>query len=111
MRDPQSSDPPSLSPGPVTTVITLEHTRLWPGAVAAALTARQSAVLTGTADELLWDASALSARVTRPTASWKETFAALHPWARARLYALILPADLYCLRRTAPMTSASPDSD
>lgn len=43
---------PGLGRRPMAAVISLEHTRMWPGAVATALAAWQEAALTGTADNL-----------------------------------------------------------
>lgn len=102
---------PGLGHRPMAAVITLEHTRMWPGAVAAALTAWQEAALTGTADRVFFKCECRECTGDAPRRRLQRALIGLPPWARPHLYALVLPVDLYYLRRTSPMPPTSPDSN
>ncbi|GAA4983341.1 hypothetical protein GCM10023334_113500 [Nonomuraea thailandensis] len=95
----------------MTAVITLEHTRMWPGAVAAALVAWQEAALMGTADRVFFKCECHECTGDAPRRRLQQALIGLPPWARPHLYALVLPIDLYYLRRTSPTPPTSPDSD
>ncbi|MEV4367607.1 hypothetical protein AB0J71_11095 [Nonomuraea sp. NPDC049637] len=92
-------------------VIALEHTRMWPGAVAAALVAWQEAVLMGTVDRAFFRCVCEECTGDAPRRRLQQALIGLPPWAGAHLYALVLPLDLYYLRRTSPMSPTSPESD
>ncbi|YCK32713.1 hypothetical protein ACNF49_00985 [Actinomadura sp. ATCC 39365] len=92
-------------------MITLEHTRMWPGAVATALAAWQEAALMGTAGRVFFRCECEECTGDAPRQRLQQALTDLPPWARSRLYALVLPVDLYYLRRTSPMLHTSPDSD
>jgi hypothetical protein len=92
-------------------VIALEHTRMWPGAVAAALVAWQEAALTGTADRVSFRCGCHECTGDAPRRRLRQALLGLPPQAGAHLYALVLPVDLYYLRRTSAMPYMSPDAD
>ncbi|GAA4983824.1 hypothetical protein GCM10023334_114000 [Nonomuraea thailandensis] len=94
----------------MTAVIALEHTRMWPGAVADALVAWQEAVLIGTADRHFSRCPCDECSGNAPRRRLHQALVALPPWAGAHLYALVLPIDRYHLRRTSPAPLVSPDS-
>ncbi|MFI7617487.1 hypothetical protein ACIBP6_40330 [Nonomuraea terrae] len=80
-------------------VIALEHTRMWPGAVAQALVAWQEAALVGTAERLLRRCACDECTGAAPRHRLQQALIALPPWARPHLYALVLPLDEYYVRR------------
>lgn len=92
-------------------VIALEHTLMWPGAVADALVAWQAAVLTGTAERVFRGCECPECTGDAPRSRLQQALDRLPPWAGAQLYALVRPVDVYYLRRTSPMSPVSPDSD
>jgi hypothetical protein len=101
---------PGLGRRPMAAVIALEHTRMRPGTVATALVAWQEAALTGTADRVFFRCQCEECTGDAPRWRLQQALIDLPPWARAHLYTLVLPIDLYYLRRTSPMPPTSPDS-
>ncbi len=91
-------------------VITLEHTILQPGEVAATLLAWIQDVIPGTTTQLPPTCSC-------PGCSWEidprgdleRILAALPDWAKPSLYGLVLPIDRRFIARTTPDPRASPD--
>lgn len=94
----------------MTAVTALEHTRMWPGAVADALVAWQEAALIGTADRHFARCECDECTGNAPRWRLHQALVTLPSWAGAHLYALVLPVDRYYLRRTSPVPFISPDS-
>ncbi|NUW45024.1 hypothetical protein [Nonomuraea rhodomycinica] len=80
-------------------MIALEHTRMWPGAVADALVAWQHATLPGTADRLFHRCLCDECTGDAPRRRLQQALLALPPWAGRQLYALVLPIDRYSISR------------
>jgi hypothetical protein len=68
----------------MTAVIALEHTRMWPGAVADALAAWQEAALLGTADRLFRRCECDECTGNAPRWRLHQALLALPSWAGAR---------------------------
>lgn len=91
-------------------VITLEHTRMWPGEVAAALLAWTQAVVPGTVDRIAPTCMCPECRGDGPRLRLEQALIALPRWAKPYLYALVLPIDRRFVARTFPDPHASPES-
>ncbi|MFI7706735.1 hypothetical protein [Nonomuraea sp. NPDC049480] len=90
-------------------VITLEHTRLGPGYVAAVLLAWTREVIPGTSTRLLPTCTCPGCWEDDPRGELEQVLIALPRWARPYLYNLVLPIDRSFLARTSPNPLASPD--
>jgi hypothetical protein len=89
-------------------VITLEHTGMRPGEVAAALLAWTQAVIPGTVDRLGPTCMCPECCGDGPRGRLERALIALPHWAKPYLYSLVLPIDRRFAARTFPDPHASP---
>ncbi|MBG0827650.1 hypothetical protein HS041_07725 [Planomonospora sp. ID67723] len=90
-------------------VVALEHTRMRPGEVAAALLAWMQAVLPGTADRIAPTRMCPECCGDEPRRRLEQALAALPHWARPHLYTVIFSIDGRFIARTSPNPRASPE--
>ncbi len=90
-------------------VVTLEHTRMRPGEVAAALLAWTQAVVPGTSGRISPTCVCPECSGTEPRGRLERALNALPVRARRSLYALLLPVDRRFLALTCPDAYASPE--